>query len=226
MAHFQDVKKRDPGNEVGPSRAVTAKKCTKKCNARAELLFWSKNLLLYIFAEGVCFLRKGNISTCSICARNSFKFLCREPPVFYGRACTIIFTLATVLISTEGACFLRKGLLDLRTQQFVISTEGACFLYGRACTIYARNGFKFLWKAPVFYGRTTFLRKGLLDLRTQQLVISTEGACFLRKSRDFSGRAFSICARNSFKFLRVAPVFYGRATFLRKGLLDLRAQKF
>ena len=23
-----------------PSRAVTAKKCTKKCNARAELLFW------------------------------------------------------------------------------------------------------------------------------------------------------------------------------------------
>ena len=30
-----------------PSRAVTAKKCTKKCNARAELLFWLQNLLLF-----------------------------------------------------------------------------------------------------------------------------------------------------------------------------------
>ena len=29
-----------------PGRAVTAKKCTKKCNARAELLFWL--LSLYI----------------------------------------------------------------------------------------------------------------------------------------------------------------------------------
>ena len=28
-----------------PSRAVTAKKCTKKCNARAELLFWLLSLL-------------------------------------------------------------------------------------------------------------------------------------------------------------------------------------
>ena len=30
-----------------PSRVVTAKKCTKKCNARAELLFWLLNLLLF-----------------------------------------------------------------------------------------------------------------------------------------------------------------------------------
>ena len=30
-----------------PSRAVTAKKYTKKCNARAELLFWLQNLLLF-----------------------------------------------------------------------------------------------------------------------------------------------------------------------------------
>ena len=28
-----------------PSGAVTAKKCTKKCNARAELLFWLQTLL-------------------------------------------------------------------------------------------------------------------------------------------------------------------------------------
>ena len=28
-----------------PSRAVTAKKCTKKCNARVELLFWLLSLL-------------------------------------------------------------------------------------------------------------------------------------------------------------------------------------
>ena len=28
-----------------PSRAVTVKKCTKKCNARAELLFWLLRLL-------------------------------------------------------------------------------------------------------------------------------------------------------------------------------------
>ena len=26
-----------------PSRTVTAKKCTKKCNASAELLFWLQN---------------------------------------------------------------------------------------------------------------------------------------------------------------------------------------
>ena len=31
-----------------PSRAVTAKKCTKKCNARAELLFWLLSLLLLL----------------------------------------------------------------------------------------------------------------------------------------------------------------------------------
>ena len=30
-----------------PSRAVTAKKCTKKFNSRAELLFWFQNLLLF-----------------------------------------------------------------------------------------------------------------------------------------------------------------------------------
>ena len=30
-----------------PSRAVKANKCTKKCNARAELLFWLQNLLLF-----------------------------------------------------------------------------------------------------------------------------------------------------------------------------------
>ena len=30
-----------------PSRAVMAKKCTKKCNARAELLFWLLSLLLF-----------------------------------------------------------------------------------------------------------------------------------------------------------------------------------
>ena len=30
-----------PHREIScPSRAVTAKKCTKKCDARAELLFW------------------------------------------------------------------------------------------------------------------------------------------------------------------------------------------
>ena len=33
----------------GASRAVTAKKCTKKCNARAELLFWLLSLSLFIF---------------------------------------------------------------------------------------------------------------------------------------------------------------------------------
>ena len=31
-----------------PSRAVTANKCTKKCNARAELLFWLLSLLLFL----------------------------------------------------------------------------------------------------------------------------------------------------------------------------------
>ena len=30
-----------------PSRAVTAKKCNEKCNARAELLFWLSCLLLF-----------------------------------------------------------------------------------------------------------------------------------------------------------------------------------
>ena len=30
-----------------PSRTVTAKICTKKCNARAELLFWLLSLLLF-----------------------------------------------------------------------------------------------------------------------------------------------------------------------------------
>ena len=30
-----------------PSRAVTAKKCNKKCNARAKLLFWLLSLLLF-----------------------------------------------------------------------------------------------------------------------------------------------------------------------------------
>ena len=30
------------------SRAVTAKKCTKKCNARVELLFWLLRLLLFL----------------------------------------------------------------------------------------------------------------------------------------------------------------------------------
>ena len=30
------------------SRAVTAKKCTKKCHARAKLLFWLLNLLLFL----------------------------------------------------------------------------------------------------------------------------------------------------------------------------------
>ena len=30
-----------------PSRTVTAKKCTKQCNACSELLFWLLNLLLF-----------------------------------------------------------------------------------------------------------------------------------------------------------------------------------
>ena len=30
-----------------PSRAVTEKKCTKKCNARSELLFWLLGLLFF-----------------------------------------------------------------------------------------------------------------------------------------------------------------------------------
>ena len=30
-----------------PSRAVTAKKCTKKCNTRVEFLFWSLSLLFF-----------------------------------------------------------------------------------------------------------------------------------------------------------------------------------
>ena len=32
-----------------PRRAVTTKKCTKKCNARAALLFWLLSLLLFFF---------------------------------------------------------------------------------------------------------------------------------------------------------------------------------
>ena len=32
-----------------PSHVVTAKKCTKKCNAPAELLFWISSLFLSFF---------------------------------------------------------------------------------------------------------------------------------------------------------------------------------
>ena len=38
-----------------PSRAVTAKKCTQKCNARAELLFLLLSLLLLFFDVLVAF---------------------------------------------------------------------------------------------------------------------------------------------------------------------------
>ena len=32
---------------LSPNQAVTAKKCTKKCNVRAELVFWLLSLLLF-----------------------------------------------------------------------------------------------------------------------------------------------------------------------------------
>ena len=54
--------------------------------------------------------------------------------------------------------------------------------YGRACSICAWNIFIFS-ETPVLYERARFLRKGLLDLCMQHFKISTEGACFLWKSK-------------------------------------------
>ena len=39
------------------SRALTAKKCTKKCNAGAELLFWLQNLLFFDVLVAVALLK-------------------------------------------------------------------------------------------------------------------------------------------------------------------------
>ena len=55
-----------------PSRVVTAKKCNKKCNARAELLFWLLSLLFFdvfvaitvVVAKTPLFAESANFASC------------------------------------------------------------------------------------------------------------------------------------------------------------------